>query len=66
MLAQTDGEDYELPPTPEWDKTRAIEGLAIHGEPFQHLNGNVQGYAKAGGVVAINPASCRARRCFTS
>lgn len=57
MLAQTDGEDYELPSTPEWEKTRALEELGIHEEPFQHLNGNVQGYAKAGGVVAINPAA---------
>ena len=30
--------------------------FGILEEPFQHLNGNVQGYAKAGGVVAINPA----------
>ena len=57
VLAQTDGEDYQLPTIPEWDKTRALEELGLRDEPFQHLNGNVQGYAKAGGVVTINPAA---------
>lgn len=57
VLAQTDGEDYQLPPIPAWDKAAALEALGIDEEPFQHLNGNVQGYAKPGGVVAINPAA---------
>ena len=55
VLTQTDGDDYELPPVPEWEKARALEGLGLREESFQHLNGNVQGYAKSGGVVAINP-----------
>lgn len=57
VLAQTDGEDYQLPPIPEWDKARALEALGIREEPFADLNGNVQGYAKAGGLIAINPAA---------
>jgi antirestriction protein ArdC len=57
VLEQTDGDDYELPAIPQWDKARALEGLGIREETFTHLNGNVQGYAKAGRVIAINPAA---------
>jgi hypothetical protein len=57
VLAQTDGTDYEMPPIPLWDKARALESLGFREEPFTHLDGNVQGYAKSGGIVAINPTA---------
>jgi len=57
VLTQTDGDDYELPPVPEWSKDYALVALGFREEPFQHLNGNAQGYAKPGGVISINPTA---------
>ena len=34
VLAQTDGEEHQLPQIPKRDKTRALEELGIHEEPF--------------------------------
>lgn len=56
VLGQTDGDDYELPPMPAWSKEHALASLKLKEEPFEHLNGNVQGYAKEG-VIAINPTA---------
>lgn len=53
-LGQTDGEPYEQPAPPEWNKARALAALDITEAPFESLNGNTQGYAK-GRTVAINP-----------
>ena len=55
VLSQTDGDEYEAPAIPEWSKTQALQALKLQEEPFEHPNGNVQGYAKAGGFVAVNP-----------
>ena len=57
VLAQTEGEDYELPPVPGWEKARALAALGLREEPFAHPNGNAQGYAKPGGAIAINPVA---------
>ena len=48
-------------PTPDWSAERALEALAITRENFQHINGNVQGYAEpdarrvAVSPLAVNP-----------
>ncbi len=55
VMSQTDGEQIEPQPIPEWQKDRALAKLGFREESFAHLNGNVQGYAKPGGIVAINP-----------
>ena len=53
-LSQTDGADY-VPPTPStWDKAHALKALEITEVPFQHTNGNVQGYATLR-KVAVSP-----------
>jgi len=56
VLAQTDGADYVAPPVPGWEQTRALEALDVALVPFQHLDGNCQGYAK-GREIAINPVA---------
>jgi antirestriction protein ArdC len=53
-LAQTDGQPYEAPAPPTWDKARALAALGITEEPFEHLDGNCQGYARAR-TIAISP-----------
>ena len=48
--------------TPEWNAERALAALEITREPFEHYNGNVQGYALpnerrvAVSPLAVNPA----------
>ncbi len=54
-LAQTEGKEIELPETPEWNKTKALENLKATEEPFQMLNGNCLGYCKPGRRVAVSP-----------
>lgn len=57
-LDQTDGEDAELslPTLPDWDTERAYQKLGITQVPFEHVDGNCQGYAKHGVMeIAINP-----------
>jgi hypothetical protein len=54
MLAQTDGQPYQAPAIPAWDRARALSTLGVEEIPFEHLSGNVQGYAK-GRAIAINP-----------
>lgn len=56
LLTQTDGEPFVAPALPEWSRARALEVLQIAEVPFQHTNGNVQGYAK-GREIAINPVA---------
>ncbi len=55
VISQTDGAAYQMPPLPEWDKTRALAALSITEEEFTHTDGNVQGYATARRRVAISP-----------
>jgi antirestriction protein ArdC len=54
MLSQTEGEEYKAPAVPSWDRTRALTALNVEEIPFEHINGNTQGYAK-GRQIAINP-----------
>lgn len=39
---------------PNWDAARALEALEIEAIPFEYLNGNAQGFARAR-QIAINP-----------
>jgi hypothetical protein len=56
VLAQTDGAEYVPPQAPGWDKSRALDALAIAEVPFESVNGNSQGYAKSR-EIAINPVA---------
>jgi len=54
VLAQTDGQPYQSPEIPEWDKTTALAKLEIAEVAFAELDGNTQGYAQ-GKSVAVSP-----------
>src|SRR5262245_28753532 len=56
LLSQTDGEPVEFPPTPTWDRSRALAVLDIREVPFTELDGNTLGYAR-GREIAISPLS---------
>ncbi len=56
LLCQTDGEPVEFPPSPAWDRTRALAALDIREVPFTDLDGNTLGYAR-GREIAISPLS---------
>src|SRR5215468_11133150 len=56
MLSQTDGAAYEMPAIPAWDRARALQTLNVQEIPFEMMNGNCQGYAKAR-QIAINPVA---------
>jgi hypothetical protein len=53
-LSQTDGQELEPITIPEWDAERALSALSIERVPFDHTDGNIQGFAKQR-QVAINP-----------
>lgn len=56
-LAQTDGADYAAEPvSPEWDAATALAALQIAEVPFNHPDGNAQGFAR-GQCIAINPVA---------
>ena len=56
-LDQTDGPPFSAELTaPGWDAATALAQLDIREVPFEHLNGNVQGYA-TGRTLALNPLS---------
>ena len=55
VLSQTEGAEYQQAPIPEWDEQRALATLKVERVPFENLDGNVQGYARRGGKIAINP-----------
>ena len=55
LLCQTEGAEYQAPPSPDWEEPRALATLNIERMPFEDLNGNTQGYARRGGKIAINP-----------
>lgn len=57
VLSQTEGKEYKPEPLPEWNAERAVAALDVHLETFSELNGNVQGYARPGRVVAISPVA---------
>lgn len=56
MLSQTDGQPYQLPAIPAWDRTHALATLNVEEIRFEMMNGNCQGYAK-GRQIAINPVA---------
>lgn len=58
-LGQTEGDDYASQvETPKWSKANALSNLGISEEPFELVQGNIQGYAKPNSkVLAINPVA---------
>jgi antirestriction protein ArdC len=62
-LHQTEGDDVEFPAV-EFDFEKALETLKITKEVFDHVDGNVLGYAKKGRVLAINPVGERPEGTF--
>jgi hypothetical protein len=54
VLAQTDGQELDPITIPEWDAERAMKALGIERVPFDHTDGNVQGFSR-GRRIAINP-----------
>lgn len=55
VLSQTDGEEYtERETLPEWDKARALKALQISEIPFDHMDGNAQGFARKRSV-SVSP-----------
>ena len=56
VLSQTSGADLPPATIPTWDRTRALAALNIIEEPFAHMNGNVQGYARQR-VIAVSPVA---------
>ncbi len=55
VLAQTEGPTCPPEePLPSWDKARALEALGITEIPFDHPDGNIQGYA-VDRAVAVSP-----------
>jgi antirestriction protein ArdC len=57
VLSQTDGEPYEPVSVPAWNEERALISLGIKMAPFDHADGNVQGYATPDGAIAISPVA---------
>lgn len=55
-LDQTEGAEF-VPEVivPTWDATTALAALAITEQPFQHVLGNVLGYATSKRSIAISP-----------
>lgn len=56
VLAQTDGEPMPAVEVPEWNLERALKTLQITEVPFEHLDGNTQGYAKER-TIAVSPVA---------
>lgn len=56
VLSQTEGQDFASQPVAGWDKAKALAALSITETPFQHLDGNCQGYAK-GREVSVSPVA---------
>lgn len=54
VLAQTDGEEYQVPDFGDWQFDRALEILGIKQKPYTLPDGNIQGYAEER-TFAVNP-----------
>lgn len=54
LLSQTEGKEYVPAALPAWNEDFALTTLGIERVPFNHLNGNAQGYATAR-QVAVSP-----------
>jgi len=63
VLSQTDGQELEPITIPEWDAERALSALNIERVPFDHPDGNVQGFAR-GRQLAINPVAQLSEKTF--
>lgn len=53
-LAQTDGKPYQPQELPTWSEERALSSLGIRRIPFNHPDGNCQGFA-SGLSVSVSP-----------
>jgi antirestriction protein ArdC len=56
VLSQTEGDAIEPPEMPAWDRASALASLNVTEEPFAHLDGNVQGYARQR-TIAVSPVA---------
>ena len=57
VLGQTEGDDYAAEVViPTWDKVKALEVLGVNEVPFEHTDGNCQGYAVSN-KIAVNPVA---------
>ena len=56
VLSQTDGETYNPPPIPDWNKDQALQVLEITEEPFQQVDGNIQGWASKQSI-SVSPVA---------
>ena len=54
VLAQTEGEEVNVAPIPDFDMDTALRTLSITRTPFDELNGNIQGFARQR-TIAVNP-----------
>jgi antirestriction protein ArdC len=57
VVSQTEGQEYQPEPLPQWDAERALTALGVRRETFTGTNGNIQGYARPGRVIAISPVA---------
>ena len=62
-LSQTEGQELEPITIPEWDTERALTALNIERVPFDHPDGNIQGFAR-GRQLAINPLAQLSQKTF--
>jgi hypothetical protein len=56
VLSQTEGAELEPVTVPDWDAEQALGALGIERVPFEHTDGNCQGYARER-KIAINPVA---------
>ena len=56
VLSQTDGQDVDAAPMPDWARARALEALDIVEEAFTATDGNCQGYARQR-TIAVSPVA---------
>lgn len=54
VMSQTDGEPYAPIALPDWTLDRALAALDVTMKEFDHVDGNVQGYA-SDRTIAISP-----------
>jgi antirestriction protein ArdC len=54
VLAQTEGADVPQLPIPNWDRTQALAALDIAEVPYDAVDGNVMGFARAR-TIAVSP-----------
>lgn len=53
-LAQTEGAEYQPAPPAEWNQALALETLQVNVIPFDLMDGNCQGFARARSI-AVSP-----------